>query len=115
MTKDEEIEALKRTVRTLAPSDRAKALTGKRALKKLLDVDKPEEDWSKVWRKCSNCKKVKVVIQTVVPDGEKKDDWGLRTVRGVQRPQGYCRRCRNTLNYHGRPRVNRSKNWPGES
>lgn len=32
-------------------------------------------------------------------------EFGVVTKRGVVRPQGWCRTCRSTTNYHGQPRL----------
>lgn len=60
----------------------------------------PEPDWSKTKKTCAKCGEEKYVIP----------DFGTIDVRGVRRPQGYCRTCRSNNYYRSRPRVYVTKN-----
>lgn len=80
------------------------------ALKKALGAQAAEEEkkkpvshWHDTKKTCPHCGREKRV----------EPDFGVRTVRGIESPQPWCRECRNGENYHNKPRKNRSKNWPG--
>lgn len=64
--------------------------------------DEWDPKWKTVKKVCPRC-------------GDKKcvdPDFGVRFVKGVQRAQPYCRKCRSNLNYYNMPRKNRSRNNP---
>jgi hypothetical protein len=67
---------------------------------------RPPPRWDPKWKNerkvCPHCGRSKVV----------DPDFGVRVVRGVERPQPWCRACRSGTNYHNRPRKNRSVNNP---
>lgn len=55
----------------------------------------PSVDFTKVRKLCPHCEKTKFVIP----------DFGTVNDRGRLRPQGRCRACRSSVNYHTKPRV----------
>lgn len=56
-------------------------------------------DWTEEHHKCPQCGH----------EGPVKPDFGVRTVRGVELKQAWCRSCRASTNYHNKPRQNRSR------
>jgi hypothetical protein len=85
--------------------ERLVALLGRDDLEKLvarLEQERPkdpEPDWTKAVGHCPQCGHEGPVLQ----------DFGLLLKRGIRRPQSWCKRCRNTTHYHGRPRRNRTR------
>jgi hypothetical protein len=53
-------------------------------------------DWTREKHICPKCDH----------HGPVDPDFGIRVVRGVERKQSYCGKCRATLNYHDKPRKN---------
>jgi hypothetical protein len=56
-------------------------------------------DWARVQRTCPKCEH----------EGPVDPDFGIVIVRGKERPQSWCRDCRNKTNYHNQPRIHRSR------
>lgn len=52
-------------------------------------------DFTKIRKLCPHCEKTKYVLP----------DFGVTNDRGKLRPQGRCRACRSSVNYHTKPRV----------
>lgn len=57
----------------------------------LLSVPPPAVDWHKVKAECPHCQHVGTIAQ----------DFGLRRLRsGEEKPQSWCRTCRNSMASH---------------
>jgi hypothetical protein len=102
-----EAEALRNIIRALvADGGSAEALIAT-ARKAAPAQPRRKAKWDPKWKTerkvCPHCGETKVV----------DPDFGVRNVRGVERPQPWCRNCRATTNYHNLPRKNRSVNNPG--
>lgn len=65
-----------------------------------LEQERPKElepDWDTAIGHCPKCGH----------EGPIAADFGTVLKRGIRRPQSWCKRCRATTHYHGKPRKNR--------
>jgi len=97
--RDSELEKENRMLRSLVAT-----LVKDKKRKEPLELganNKPKRVWDPKWKreekKCPNCGDTKVI----------DPEFGVRLVRGVERPQPRCRDCRKSTNYHARPRTYR--------
>ncbi len=85
---------------TPLPTATERAIVPPKQSSKRPDDFKFAPHWKKDIRLCPRCKETRGPIAT---------DFGVRLVRGVERMQSWCKRCRASVNYYNKKRKNTNR------